>query len=263
MDYYELLAVRRGATPEEIRTAYREWVQLIHPDRNRGNARAEELAKRINEAYAVLSDPMRRREYDRNNLRDAEVRAPHRNQRERDGGDDTGQIVVASDLGTVLTGFNFDEDCPCRSNVPIEVITGTIHGGFPPGFHDGDVDKAQCFLCETIFDCVVRVEPHHIFERRGNDLQMQIWVNEDDVTRNSAIPIQVLDRKARGPNMLDEPITKEIKVTLPPQIKDGQRVRIVGYGLPHLNNPAQRGDLLVNVNVQPARRVDFVIDQPT
>ena len=188
MDYYELLAVRRGSTQEEIRTAYREWMQLIHPDRNRRNARAEELAKRINEAYAVLSSPVRRRHYDRFG--------------QRDGGDGRGQIVIPSGLGDVITGFNFLEECPCRSNAPIRVRR-TVVGGFLPGFRDGDVHKAQCHFCDTVFDCIVRIGPHHIFERRGNDLQMQIWVNEDDVTRNSSIPIQVFDRKTRGSEMID------------------------------------------------------------
>ena len=176
MDYYELLAVGRRATPEDIRTAYREWMQLIHPDRNMGNARTEELAKRINEAYAVLSDPARRREYDRDRQRDTEVGTRRRQQRKHDDDNRRGQIVVPCYLGDVLTGFNFFEDCPFCSNGPTTASGyGPIDGGFLPGFHDGDVYEAQCYDCKTIFDCVVRVESHRIFERLGNDLQMQIW----------------------------------------------------------------------------------------
>ncbi len=67
--YYEILDLPRSATPEQIRTAYRILVQLHHPDRLRqANAQvrqyAEERLKRINEAYAVLSDPARRKRYD-------------------------------------------------------------------------------------------------------------------------------------------------------------------------------------------------------
>ena len=67
--YYEILDVPRAATPEQIKTAYRILVQLHHPDRlQQANAQvrhyAEERLKKINEAYAVLSDPTRRRRYD-------------------------------------------------------------------------------------------------------------------------------------------------------------------------------------------------------
>jgi len=64
-DYYKILGVPRNATQEEIKRAYRRLALKYHPDRNRGNKEAEEKFKEINEAYAVLSDPEKRRQYDR------------------------------------------------------------------------------------------------------------------------------------------------------------------------------------------------------
>jgi DnaJ-class molecular chaperone len=63
-DYYETLGVDRDAAPHKIKEAYRKLAFQYHPDQNRGNPAALEKMKEINEAYAVLSDPDKRREYD-------------------------------------------------------------------------------------------------------------------------------------------------------------------------------------------------------
>ena len=63
-DYYEVLGVARGCTPEELKGAYRKLAMQYHPDRNNGDKAAEVRFKEIGEAYSVLSDPEKRQRYD-------------------------------------------------------------------------------------------------------------------------------------------------------------------------------------------------------
>ena len=63
-DYYEVLGVDKNADDETIKKAYRKLAKKYHPDTNAGNAEAEKKFKEISEAYAVLSDKEKRKEYD-------------------------------------------------------------------------------------------------------------------------------------------------------------------------------------------------------
>ena len=63
-NYYDILGVSKNATADEIKKAYRTLAFKYHPDRNPGNAEAEEKFKQISAAYDVLSDETKRRNYD-------------------------------------------------------------------------------------------------------------------------------------------------------------------------------------------------------
>jgi curved DNA-binding protein len=64
MDYYEVLGVKKDSSAQDIKKVYRKLAMKYHPDRNKGDKEAEEKFKKISEAYAVLSDPEKRQQYD-------------------------------------------------------------------------------------------------------------------------------------------------------------------------------------------------------
>ena len=67
-DYYKILGVGKNATDDEIKKAYRKLARKYHPDRNPGDKPAEERFKEISQAHDVLSDPDKRKEYDRGGM---------------------------------------------------------------------------------------------------------------------------------------------------------------------------------------------------
>lgn len=70
IDYYELFGVPPEASQDELRSAYRRLAAECHPDRNPENPEAEQVFREVSEAYSVLSDQGKRKEYDLARMKD-------------------------------------------------------------------------------------------------------------------------------------------------------------------------------------------------
>jgi DnaJ-class molecular chaperone len=250
-DYYQILGLDRGATPQVIKQAYRRLAFQYHPDRNKGNPAALDKMKEINEAYAVLSDPRKRKEYDA--LR--EHYGPSGYDRFRQAYSDQ-DIFRGSDIHRVFEemsrafGFRGFEEVFKESYGPgyqvFEFRQPGVWGKgfifFGPAFRPGYPPKAGG-PSEILPGNLGRLTGYLLrkmggFEEptRGKD-----WY--DSIT---------LDRQALETGKIKyfhRRQSKELLVTIPPGIKEGQKIRLKGMG-GHGQEGEEPGDLYLKVRIR-------------
>lgn len=283
-DYYQILGVSRDATLEEIKRAYRRLALKYHPDRNPGDKEAEEKFKEINEAYAVLSDPEKRRQYD---MLGAQAFSQRYSQEDIFRGFDIGDLLKDLGFGTSDI-FSFIFGGPRTRRVRFRTATGPFEevlfegepittqkgqdietelyitleevakgtertitikrpGGpeeqvvvkIPAGIQEGQklriAGKGGMGFPPGDLYIKVRVTPHPLFKREGDDLYVEQEINFSDACLGTTITVPTLE----GP--------KNVKV--PPGTSSGTKLRLKGLGLPKFKGGG-KGDLYVVIKVK-------------
>jgi DnaJ-class molecular chaperone len=278
-DYYKILGVNRSADDRTIKQAYRRLARKHHPDVSKARGSAERF-KEINEAYAVLSDPEKRKRYD--NLGpdwERYVRSgagPFEGFRVSRGGPgggfgDLGGFseffrTIFGDLGggDLFTDFGREfkrgrgagpargEDVEASLEVALEeayhgsrkalsldgrrlevkippgVDTGSrvrVAGGGPPGVAGGA--RGDLYLRVT-------VRPHPFFERKGDDLHLDLPLTVSEAALGAEIKVPTFKGK--------------VSMKIPPETSTGKTFRLPGYGMPRLKGGGP-GDQYVKVKV--------------
>ena len=218
-DYYKTLGVEKSATEEEIKKAYRKLAMKFHPDRNPGNKQAEEKFKKISEAYAVLSDQEKRKQYDSFGS-DAF--------RQRYSQED---IFRNFDLNDILREFGFGGFGGGRTSRTYSTggrggRTYTTYG------QDGSDDPFA--------DLFGGGRQYSQMPRKGQDIEynLSITLEESVFGAEKKLALQKEDR------------IEEINIKIPPGISSGKKLRLAGKGSPGFNQGPQ-GDLYLNITVQP------------
>ncbi len=252
-DFYKTLGVSQDASPEEIKKAYRALAQKNHPDANPGDPEAEERFKEISEAYATLSNPEDRKEYD-------QVRRVAAT-----GGGFGGQQVRVEDLSDLLGGFgglgdlfgfgsggstgpSRGADLKTELSVDFEdaahgITTSVTVRGAAPCAHCGGQGAEPGTSVTTCPTCGGR---GIVAQNQGFFSFSQPCPQCQGSGRLIEAPCSV----CRGSG--SETRTREIKLRVPAGIKDGTTLRLRGKGAPGpFGGPA--GDLLVRVRVARSR----------
>lgn len=285
-NYYTVLGVGRGATEKEIKTAYRKLARKHHPDVNPGDKNSEEQFKEIGEAYAVLSDPEKRKKYDRWGHDFEKIEAAGGGFGARPG---AGSYPWTSG-GNVPPGtFNFESEdlgglfeqlfgraasgrtrvrsAPRRGNDlehPVSISLEEAFNGTQVTFQIRDTQSGETRNVEVKIPAGaseglrVRVagkgEPG-LGGATAGDLYLivsikphQFFERDGDDLRVK-VPTPLYTAVLGGEVMVPTPRGTQLALKVPPETPNGQRIRLAGQGMTKLNGTG-RGDLYAEINVQ-------------
>ncbi|MBL6966967.1 MAG: J domain-containing protein [Proteobacteria bacterium] len=285
-DYYKILGISKSASPEEIKKAYRKLALKYHPDHNKGNTSAEARFKDLNEAYAVLRDPEKKKQYDMFGAEGFQNRFSQED------------IFRGFDLGSIFREFGFGGGG--RGQNPFSQMYGGM-GGFghgPSGFQGhGQGMKGQNLvyelpttleeLCKASNKTIVyqidgREERVSVKVPRGitggqklrlqgkgqpglnggppGDLYIQIKEVVHPVFRRENADLYVKHDIRFSEAVLGTEIEvptieeKVLKLKIPPGTQNNAKFRLKGYGMP-IYKGTGKGNAYVEININVPKRL--------
>ncbi len=282
-DYYKILGIQKSASDEDIKKAYRKLAKKYHPDHTKGDKAAEEKFKKISEAYAVLSDKEKRKEYD---TFGAEGFRQRFSQEDIFRGFDFSDIF--RDLGfggNSFSGrgrgrgggmrFNFGGGSPFGSQtyqqasmkgsdlvyeLPLtlkDIATGTQKTVSLQ--HQGGSEKITVKIPKGMITgkklrLAGKGSPSPVGGSPG-DLFIQAKVLNDPVYRVENYDLHMNHELKLSEAVLGTSISvptlddKKLSLKIPPGTKPGTKMRMSGHGLPHMKGN-KKGDLYVKIQVK-------------
>jgi curved DNA-binding protein len=212
-DYYKTLGVEKNADAEAIKKAYRKLALKYHPDRNPNNREAEEKFKKISEAYAVLSNPEKRKQYE--SFGSDQFRQRYSQE----------EIFRTFDLNEILRDLGFGG---AGGNERVFRGAGR-RGGY--NFRTGD---------DPLRDLFGQGQTHYEAPQKGEDLHYNLSITLEESVSGTEKKIAFQQ---------DQEVN-EISVHIPAGISTGKKLRLAGKGYPGAHGgPA--GDLYLNIAVLP------------
>ena len=224
-DFYAILGVEKDVDEKTLKKTYRKLARDWHPDSKPGDKAAEQRFKDIGEAYAVLSDPEKRKQYDA-------VRAMGGGARFTAGAGGAGgaggfEDVFAQMFGGGAGGQNvrFETGGPGMGGIDLEDLLGAFGGGqqgFPGGFPGGGQ----------------RGPGRRAGMPRGQDVEARTTIDFRAAASGDTVT-------------LSKPDGGTVTTRIPAGVKDGQRIRLRGKGMPSPVQGGEPGDMYLQVSVTP------------
>ena len=211
-DYYKILGVPKTASKEEIKKAYRKLALKYHPDHNPGDSTAEAKFKDISEAYAVLSNPDKKKQYDTFGAEGFQNRFSQED------------IFQGFDFGSIFREFGFGRG---QGDAIFSQIFGGTGGqgrhtsrrGSPFGSSQGGFHRAPQ-------------------SAKGQDLVYELPMTLEELARPTQKVVSY-DSNGRG---------EQVSVKVPAGIRDGKKLRLKGKGKPGFNG-GPPGDLYIKIRI--------------
>ncbi len=211
-DYYKILGIPKSASSDEIKKAYRKLAMKYHPDRNKDDKDAEAKFKDISEAYAVLSDKEKRKQYDMYGSEGFQNRFTQED------------IFRDFDFGSIFREFGFETGGHGR-NIFSQIFGGTARDNFGSGrsrYHSPF--GAQTGMSKP---------------SKGKDIVYQLAITLDEALKTSEKLISYQNEAHKQ---------EKVSVKIPAGISTGKKLRLRGKGYPGMNG-GPNGDLYIQVKV--------------
>jgi curved DNA-binding protein len=288
-DYYQLLGVAKGASAEEIKKAYRKLAMKYHPDHTKGDKAAEEKFKKISEAYAVLSDKKKRKEYDTFGAEGFQQRFSQED------------IFRGFDFGDIFREFGFGGDFfSGRGRGSSSGMRFNFGGGSPFGPQAGQ-QQARMKGSDLVYELPLTLKEvangttktvslqHQGYSQKvtvkipkglisgkklrlagkgspspvggpPGDLFIQAKVLNDPSYRAEAYDLHMKQELKLSEAVLGTSISvstlddKELSLKIPPGTRPGTKMRMPGHGLPHMKGN-KKGDLYVKIQIKLPRQL--------
>lgn len=267
IDYYEILGIKKTATEEEIKNAYRKLARKLHPDLNPTDKDANKKFQQLNEANEVLSDPTKRKKYDQygkdwqhSDQYEQARQSGRRNGRQGSAGGFEGDDF--SDFFSSMFGgggsrskakyrgqdYNSQLQLSLRDAYTTHQQTMTINEKtvritIPSGVENGQSIKLKGYGAPGVnggpngdlyLTFAIANDPR--FKRKGNDL----YLNEDLELYTAVL----------GGDITIETMSGKIKLKVQPETQNGTKTRLKGKGFPLYKKEGEFGDLYITYSIK-------------